>query len=442
MHKEKCGPVKQAVLIFDVTTDKPIISLFSGAMGLDLGLEAAGSGLRTAVALELNHFAAETIRLNRPNLPVINRSIQKVKTEEILKLARLKVGEAFLVTGGPCCQSFSTAGKRESLSDKDRGGLFRHFKRVVRGTRPRFFLMENVKGILSAAVLHRPLNKRGPGWPPLSRDEELGSALRVIRGELADLGYYVIFGLLNCADYGVPQKRYRVVFIGSRDGELIEFPKPTHAESANGKPKWTTLRHALDDLNEKTPEFFEFSSDRLGFLKQLRAGQNWTNLPKRLQSKALGAAYKSWGGRCGFCRRLDWDKPSPTLTTAPGGRATTLCHPSKLRPLTIGEYARLQQFPSNWKFVGSTQQKYVQIGNAVPTGLGCAIGKALLKTVRLTAKRGVPADSKKRLGRVVCADPELDTRLQNRPKTMLHPPRLRKNPDSAAARRWILKTAA
>ena len=178
--------------------------------------------------------------------------------------------------------------------------------------------MENVKGILSAAVRHRPLNKRGPGWPPLSHDEELGSALRIIRRELANLGYYVIFGLLNCADYGVPQKRYRVVFIGSRDGELIELPKPTHAESANGKPQWLTLRHALEDLKEKKPEFIEFSPVRLGFLKQLRAGQNWTDLPKKLQRKALGAAYISWGGRCGFCRRLAWAAPSPTLTTAPG----------------------------------------------------------------------------------------------------------------------------
>ena len=425
-----------------MVNDKPIISLFSGAMGLDLGLEAAGSGLRTAVALELNRMAVETIKLNRPKLPVINRPIQKVKTDEILKQAGLKVGEAFLVTGGPCCQSFSTAGKRESLGDKERGGLFRHFKRVVRDAQPRFFVMENVKGILSAAVCHRPLNKRGPGWPPLSRDEELGSALRVIRRELADLGYYVIFGLLNCADYGVPQKRYRVVFIGSRDGEFIALPKPTHAEFANGKAEWITFRHALKDLNEKKPEYGKFTPERLGFLKQLRAGQNWTDLPKKFQRKALGAAYKSWGGRCGFCRRLDWDEPSPTLTTAPDGRATTLCHPSKLRPLTIGEYARLQQFPSDWQFVGSTGQKYIQIGNAVPTGLGCAIGKALLKTVSLTSKQGLPAECKKHLGQVVCANSELEERLKNRPKTMLHPPRLRKNPDLAAARRWLLKIAA
>lgn len=410
-------------------------------MGLDLGLEAAGSGLRTAVAVELNTFAVETIRLNRPELPVINRPIQKVKTEEILETAGLKAGEAFLVTGGPCCQSFSTAGKRESLSDKERGGLFRHFKRVVREARPRFFVMENVKGILSAAVRHRPLNKRGPGWPHLSKDEELGSALRVIRRELAELNYSIIFGLFNCADYGVPQKRYRVVFIGSRDGELIELPKPTHTQIANGKPAWVTLRNALQNFTEKKSEYLQFAPKRLEFLKRLRAGQNWTDLPEKLQRRALGAAFISWGGRCGFCRRLSWDEPSPTLTTAPNGRATTLCHPRKLRPLTVGEYATLQQFPPNWQFSGSITQKYIQIGNAVPTGLGCAIGKALLATVDLTSRDGLPKNAAEFFGRVVCPDPVLDKRLKTRPKTMLHPPRLRRFKNPAAARAWLLKKA-
>jgi DNA (cytosine-5)-methyltransferase 1 len=198
----------------------------------------------------------------------------------------------------------------------------------------------------------------------------------------------------------------------------------------------------LENLNEQKPEFVGFTPERRFFMKQLRAGQNWNDLPEKFQKKALGAAYDSWGGRCGFCRRLNWNEPSPTLTTAPDGRATTLCHPSKLRPLSVGEYAKLQQFPSDWQFAGSSGQKYIQIGNAVPTGLGLAIGKGLLKTVSLTSKYGLPANFEKLRGKVVCADPNLAARIKNRPKTQLHPPRLRKNPDSAAARRWLLKIAA
>ena len=417
---------------------RPIISLFSGAMGLDLGLEAAGGGIKTAVTLELNPVAVKTVKLNRPKLSVINRPIQEVTTKQILEKAGLKTGKAFLVAGGPCCQSFSTAGKRKSLGDEERGWLFRHFTRIVRETRPRFFVMENVKGILSAAIRHRQLNKRGPGWPALSPDEEFGSALRVIRKELAKLDYYVIFGLFNCADYGVPQKRHRVVFIGSRDGEPIYLPQPTHTEATkNCKTPWITLRDAIGKLDDAPPEFVKFTEDRISCLKHLKAGQNWTDLPKRLQRKALGAAYDSWGGRVGFCRRLDWSEPAPTLTTAPDGRATMLCHPNKLRPLTVGEYSTIQQFPSDWKFAGSTRQKYIQIGNAVPIGLGRAIGKMLLAVSNKKNGR-----SHKLLGQVICADTILEARLKNSPRTKLHPPRLRKYPSSKSARAWLQKIAA
>ena len=421
-----------------MTDNRSIISLFSGAMGLDLGLENAGGKLKTAVALEINSIAVKTIRLNRPNLPVINQSIENISTNQILKDAGLKVGEAFLVAGGPCCQSFSTAGKRESLGDEKRGGLFRHFTRVVREARPRFFLMENVKGILSAAIRHRSLNKRGPGWPALSPDEEFGSALRVIRAELAELNYHVLFGLFNCADYGVPQKRHRVIFIGSRDGEPIYLPQPTHTEATNNcKTPWITLRDVIGEMNDTQSEYVNFTEDRISLLKHLKAGQNWTDLPKRLQRKALGGAYDSWGGRVGFCRRLNWNEPAPTLTTAPDGRATMLCHPNKLRPLTIGEYSTIQQFPSEWKFASSTRQKYIQIGNAVPIGLGRAIGKMLLEVSGKKNKR-----SRKLLGQVTCADPILEARLKKSPRTKLHPPRLRKYPSSKSARAWLQKIAA
>lgn len=409
-------------------------------MGLDLGLEAAGGGIRTAVTVEINSKAAETIKLNRPNLPVFNKPIEQVSTKEILETAGLKVGEAFAVIGGPCCQSFSTAGKRLSISDEKRGGLFRHFVRIVREARPRFFIMENVKGVLSAAISHRPLNKRGPGFPPLSEDEEFGSALKVICHELAQLGYSVIYNLVNCADYGVPQKRYRVVFIGSRDNEDVQIPARTHFE--NQEPRWVTMKESLASLKDNSPEYLRFSEERARLLELLKAGENWTSLPKKLQKVALGNAYQSWGGRVGFCRRLSWDKPCPTLTTAPNGRATTLCHPSEVRPLSIKEYSRIQQFPDDWSFAGSTGQKYMQIGNAVPIGLGKALGEALLK---LAAKRGRKPKSKKGSsfeGKVSCADKKLEGRLAKRTKTKLNPPRMRRIKSVEAAKAWMLKKAA
>lgn len=417
-----------------MTSNRSIISLFSGAMGLDVGLEKAG--FRTALAVEVNKSALQTIKLNKPDLPLLEKPIEQVTSAEILRETKLKAGEPFLVTGGPCCQSFSTVGKRESFGNP-RGNLFFHFKRIVAETRPRFFVMENVKGILSAAVHHRPLDERGPGNEPLTRNEQLGSALQIILKELAELKYYVVFGLLNAADYGVPQKRWRVIFMGSRDGEDIHLPVATHAEESNsGLLPWVTLKDAIGDFREKTPEYLPFVEERLSFLRLLKAGQNWRNLPKKLHRAALGAAYDSWGGRVGFCRRLTWNEPSPTLTTSPTGRATTLCHPSKLRPLTVSEYATLQQFPTEWQFFGSNQQRYIQIGNAVPVGLGHAIGKALEGAATKTEKHGLPKEAQTKRGTVVC-DETLQKRIDNRPKTQLHPARLLKNSDPKEVKKWL-----
>ena len=206
------------------------ISLFSGALGLDLGFEEAG--FHPAVAVENNPFALDSIRANRPKLPVIDRKIEDVSTAELLDAAALDIGEAALVTAGPCCQAYSTAGQRASIEDP-RGTLFREFLRVVREARPRFFVMENVRGILSAAIRHRPLNERGPGFPPLDEQEMLGSAFALILEELRKTGYFVVFGLLNAADFGVPQRRERVIIVGSPDAEPFEMPERTH--NATGK---------------------------------------------------------------------------------------------------------------------------------------------------------------------------------------------------------------
>ena len=290
--------------------------------------------------------------------------------------------------------------------------------------------MENVRGILSAAIRHRPLNQRGPGYPPLRRDEELGSAFRLIVGELRDLGYFTVFGVLNSADYGTAQIRERVIFLGSRDGESVRMPEPSHdAKQMNGFPVWRTLRQTLRGLREREREYRPLTLRDRRYLKRIPEGGNWRDLPIRMQFNALGGAAQSWGGRTGFLRRLSWDRPSPSLPTQPDSRATMLCHPTELRPLSIQEYARIQQFPDDWWLAGSLAQRYRQVGNAVPVGLGAAVGGALRKTMR--SRRRIDA-----FGEVAFADAELMRRMASRPRTMLNPPRMRKIKQAEAIAGW------
>ncbi len=407
----------------------PVISLFSGALGLDLGIEEAG--FQVKVAVEFNKYAAETIRLNRPDIHVIEKPIETITTEEILEAAGLGVGEAALVTGGPSCQAFSTAGKRGSMSDEyGRGTLFEHFLRVVKEAQPRFFVMENVKGVFSSAIKHRPLNSRGPGHPPLTPEEEMGSGFQLILEGLIESGYYTAFDLLNSADFGVPQTRERVIFIGSRDNERIRIPQRTHSKvkSGNRKP-WMTLKEALGDL-EGPHTYNPFPLGWQKYMRLIPEGKNWRSLSEEMQAEALGAAYTSWGGRSGFFRRLSWSTPAPSITTDPMSKATMLGHPTELRSLSVEECARLQQFPDNWKFAGGIPQQYVQIGNAVPVGLGTAVGKS----IRATMERG--EYTSKDVQKVVCADAALLSRLAKRPTTILNPDRMREEKGSAAAKEW------
>jgi DNA (cytosine-5)-methyltransferase 1 len=396
-------------------------------MGLDLGLEGAGFSVR--VAVECNKYAVSTIRRNRPTLALIERRIENVPTEEILTEAKLRVGEATVVSGGPSCQPFSTAGQRGALGDP-RGAMFQQFLRVVRDARPRFFVMENVRGMLSAAIKHRKLAERGPGFPTLDSSEELGSAFEAILRDLRGLGYFVVFDLVDAADYGAPQHRQRILFMGSRDGERIDIPRPTHGRiPESGLKPWLTLRDALHGLVDSAPEHPRLSPTEQRLLTYVPPGGNWRDIPARLHKQALGAAYESWGGRSGFYRRLSWDEPSPALTTVPDGRATMLCHPAELRPLSVREYARIQQFPDSWTFEGSTSQQYKQIGNAVPLALGRAVGAAVRAS--MTQK-----PSLHRLGAVVCPD-ALRERIAARSRTVLNPTRMRKDGALAAAKAWI-----
>lgn len=371
------------------------ISLFTGAYGLDLGLEQAG--FHTVTVVEKDRDAVKTIALNRPFLQesAIAREIQNVTSQQLLEeggrvlnLGRaLKPQEVDLVTGGPPCQPFSTAGKRGSVMDP-RGSLFMDFIRIVKEVQPRFFLMENVKGLLSASLRHRPINQRGKDYPPLEPDEIPGSALKVVLSEMKEIGYNVVYNLLEAADYGVPQNRERVIFIGSRDGETPTFPIPKYCKDGKILPKWRTLKDALTGLVDAKPEFMSYSESRLKYLRLLEAGQNWKHLPEDLKQEAMGGAYNSGGGKVGFYRRLSWDKPSPTITTSPHQKATDMCHPVELRSLTVRESAKLQTFPDDWIFYGSVSSKYKQIGNAVPVLLAKELGIYLFNLIHGNKSKG------------------------------------------------------
>lgn len=346
----------------------PIISLFSGAMGLDLGLNQAG--LRVAVSQDIDPWCIETIRRNQHI--AVEGDIEELVTEDprcefLLAASGVKRKSVFAVVGGPPCQSFSTAGKRLGVSD-ERGQLYQQFIKVVKAIKPRFFVMENVKGLASMPSIPGDKNS-----PPLLDD---------ILSRFHKIGYKTTHGVLDAVHYGTPQFRERLVIIGSRDGENIFLPIPSHfPKHQNPNMRWKTLGDAISNL-DVGGDCAKFSPNIMRFLALLPEGGNWKNLPKDLIEEAMGGAFHSGGGKVGFYRRLNSHEPSPTLVTSPIQKATMLCHPTELRPLSVREYARIQQFPDDWKIEGKTTDCYRQIGNAVPIPLGRAIGE-MLKAVAL-----------------------------------------------------------
>lgn len=358
-------------------SNRDVISLFSGAMGLDIGMSNAG--LNVVVGQDFDASCVETMKANGHN--VLSGDIRDIQPQELLDIAGLQIGEPFMICGGPPCQPFSTAGKRLGINDP-RGSLFMDFIRMIDYIRPRFFVMENVKGIMSAPLKHVPTAERDESDP----EQRLGTVLDVILAEFNKLGYKTVYGLLDAVNYGVPQFRERFVLIGSRDGEDIFLPVPTHFQThQNPIYRWKTVGDAIRDLEDDKSECATLSAERKKYLHMVPEGGNWKDLPENLIPDAMGGAYESGGGKVGFYRRLSYAQPSPTITTSPAQKATMLCHPKFDRPLSVKEYARIQQFPDDWVFVGTTAAKYRQIGNAVPVGLGTAIGMAVLATAEKTA---------------------------------------------------------
>ncbi len=379
-----------------------VISLFSGAMGLDLGLEQTGK-FRVRAVVEKEKSFCDTIRANKaagrtnPDLAVYECDIANLDPADVLAAAGIKPGELDLLVGGPPCQSFSTAGKRGTTQDP-RGLLLWQFLRFVEYAKPRYFLLENVRGLLSAALRHRPIKDRPEkGGAPLDEDEQPGSVIRRFAADLQQIGagYHLDCFEVNAVNYGAPQLRERVLLIGNRYNAVTDFPAPTHGNPADqgivqrGLKPWRTLGDALATINEPGGTILDFSPRKKGFLSEVPAGANWRSLPIETQKLSMGKAWLAKGGRSGWWRRLSFDLPCPTLVTMPNHASTSLCHPTEVRALSLREYAAIQEFPKEWQFCGKPAEQYAQVGNAVPVRLGVIAGEVIAEALSRLKKRGM-----------------------------------------------------
>jgi DNA (cytosine-5)-methyltransferase 1 len=360
--------------------DLKALSFFSGALGLDLGLEE--EGIEVVLASEIDKSCQETIRINKPKLALVG-DIRDYTAKELIKLAGLKsYKDVDLIVGGPPCQAFSTAGKRQAFED-ERGNVFLKFLDLICEIKPRFAVIENVRGLLSAPLSHRPHIQRGGKFAALSEEECKGGALLHVIKRLRKAGFGISFNLYNSANFGSPQSRERVVILCSAIGEELPYLTPTHSElGQDGLKPWVTFKDAVSTLPKDNCDHINFPEKRLKYYRMLKEGQNWRDLPKKLQKEALGKSFYSGGGKTGFLRRLAWDRPAPTLVTNPAMPATDLAHPVEDRPLSVQEYKRIQEFPDSYIISGSLLNQYRQIGNAVPASLGRAIGRLLNSTLK------------------------------------------------------------
>lgn len=370
---------------------KEVWSFFSGAMGLDLGLELVG--LPATLAVEIDKNCCNTIRFNRPNLTLIEKSVSDLNEASLREARGGFHDEVFLMVGGPPCQSFSPGGNRAGLSDP-RGNLIYEYMRLISEVRPRYFVFENVANIVTAALRHRPISERpGKSWnlsaykaggahgddgaAPLEDDEMAGSAIQQILRDYHSIGYNIHFAVLDAADYGAAQHRLRFVMMGAREG-LVPPSIPDAMYGPGRINQFRTIRDVIADLELTPGPHSVYTPDVARYFASVPEGKNWRCMPLAMQREAMGPSFEAGGGKTGFFRRLAWDLPSPTITGAANRKASALCHPSQTRPLSVRECARIQGFSDDWQITGSMAAQYRQIGNAVPVPLGAAIGSAVL----------------------------------------------------------------
>lgn len=342
-----------------------VISLFSGAGGLDYGLEAAGFSFGAGVEMDADCVA--TLLESRPEWRVLSRSIFDVTTQELLDIAGLKAGEVDLVAGGPPCQPFSKAGywvRGDSGRLRDpRSDTLGAFLRVVRESLPSVVLLENVEGLAYAG-----------------KDEGLQLLLRELDSINQEQGtsYVPHVAVLNAADYGVPQLRERVFIVAQRDGRPFRFPAPTH--SANGAEgcllgntePYRTAWDAIGDIQPTDEEDLAVRGKWAALLPSIPEGMNYLHHTDRGEGLPLfGWRRRYWT----FLLKLAKNRPSWTIQAQPGP-AVGPFHWSNRR-LSVRELCRLQTFPDNVNIVGGRTSAQRQLGNAVPSLLAEVIGREI-----------------------------------------------------------------
>lgn len=355
------------------------ISLFAGAGGCSLGFEQAG--YKIIYASDINHSAASTYKQNFPNTKCEEIDINRLDFHQLIKTLGVNSGDLDFLIGGPPCQGFSTAGMR--FWDDPRNGLLKQYVRALEIIRPKWFLMENVEGLLTA---------------------KNGQYLFEAAKAFVTLGYKIRVDKIYAHEYGIPQRRKRVFVIGNRLGYEFDLPKPknhitgtifrkadlTLSQAITGLPTASSIpNELLEYVSEpldtwerqirnttgKVSEHFapELNELQLARIHALKPGQTMKHLPKHLQHESFkrranrrvmdGTPTEKRGGAPSGLKRLIADEPCLTIT---GASTREFIHFAFDRPLTIRECARIQTFPDCFEFCGTATQKIQQIGNAIP----------------------------------------------------------------------------
>ncbi len=324
--------------------------LFAGGGGLALGMHKAG--FWHLLLNECDHNACETLRHNQPDWNVVEGDVHTVDFTPY-------ANQIDFLSGGFPCQAFSYAGEKRGFEDA-RGTLFFELARAVREIRPKVFMGENVRGLLT---------------------HDGGRTLQTIKSVIADLGYTLVEPrVLKAIQYMVPQKRERLILIAIRNdiAPYVQFQWPDPYSSV------LTLRDAffkgsLYDCEVPPSQGQKYPARKKEIMEMVPMGGDWRDLPDDIQVEYMKGSLHLEGGKTGVARRLSLDEPALTLTCAPAMKQTERCHPIETRPLTVREYARIQTFPDEWDFMGKMADQYKQIGNAVPVNLAWAIGRSLIR---------------------------------------------------------------